>query len=245
LACIVFELITGDFLFNPVTGGDFCKNDSHLCKFMEICGKMPKNFVERGSVWKKYFDKNGKLKRIKEVRHLSLKNLLVQKHHIKENEAQALVDFLMPMLEYYPEKRISARELLRHPWLTIPTEDDGKLNDVEILKMNMDDGYLFDEEDEMIYYKNELNLDFSKDIYFSDSELNEADDEDNNQFSHKWIRKFKKRKMKNSKKFITNNDGKKFFDKKKYILKNVKDRPNTQFNCINKNKSKKSILNYI
>ena len=244
LACIVFELITGDFLFNPISSEDFCKNDSHLCKFMEICGKMPKNFVERGLYWKKYFDKDGKLKRIKDVRHFSLKNILVQKYHIKENEAQALVDFLMPMLEYYPEKRISARELLRHPWFNIPTEDDGKLNDTEILKMNMDDEYLFDEKDELSYYKNELNYDLSNNIYSSDTELNEADDEDNDNYSEKNndnnIDKSNKKI-----KAIFHKEEKSFYDKKKYILKNVKDRPNTQFNRINKNKNKKTILSYI
>ena len=69
------------------------------------------------------------------------------------------------MLEYYPEKRISARELLRHPWLNIQSSDDGRLNDFEVLKMNMEDGYLYDEADEFSYYKNELNMDFTKDIY--------------------------------------------------------------------------------
>ena len=250
LACIVFELITGDFLFNPISSEDFCKNDSHLCKFMEICGKMPKNFVERGLYWKKYFDKDGKLKRIKDVRHFSLKNILVQKYHIKENEAQALVDFLMPMLEYYPEKRISARELLRHPWFNIPTEDDGKLNDTEILKMNMDDEYLFDEKDELSYYKNELNYDLSNNIYSSDTELNEADDEDNDNYNEKNNDKNndksnKKIKDKKKIKAIFHKEEKSFYDKKKYILKNVKDRPNTQFNRINKNKNKKTILSYI
>ena len=250
LACIIFELITGDFLFNPISSEDFCKNDSHLCKFMEICGKMPKNFVERGIYWKKYFDKDGKLKRIKDVRHFSLKNILVQKYHIKENEAQALVDFLMPMLEYYPEKRISARELLRHPWFNIPTEDDGKLNDTEILKMNMDDEYLFDEKDELSYYKNELNYDLSNNIYSSDTELNEADDEDNDNYSEKnndnnIDKSNKKIKDKKKIKAIFHKEEKSFYDKKKYILKNVKDRPNTQFNRINKNKNKKTILSYI
>ena len=246
LACIVFELITGDFLFNPNTGEEFCKNDSHLCKFMEICGKMPKNFVERGLLSKKYFDKKGKLKRIKDVRHLSLKNILVQKHHIKENEAQALVDFLMPMLEYYPEKRISARKLLRHPWLNIPTNDDGKLNDFEVLKMDMEDGYLFDEEDEYSYYKNELNCDFTKDIYSSDSELNEADDEDNDILKEK--KDMHKDKDLNSKKNIIErnrelNKYKDIYWKQTKFRKNKNiDKPNTQFNFINK---KKSILSYI
>ena len=244
LACIVYELITGDFLFNPITGEDFCKNDSHLCKFMEICGKMPKNFVERGTFWRKYFDKNGKLKRIKDIRHLSLKNILVQKHHIKENEAQALVDFLMPMLEYYPEKRISARKLLRHPWLNIPTNDDGKLSDIEILKMNMDDGYLFDEEDELSYYKNELNCDFTKDIYSSDSELNEADDEDNNIVSEKKTDNKTNTSIK-EKKYKDRRVCKKDFKKKNFKQIIFFDKSNTQFNHINKNKKIRSILNYI
>ena len=250
LACIVFELITGDFLFNPTSNEDFCKNDSHLCKFMEICGKMPKNFVERGLYWKRYFDKNGKLKRIKDVRHFSLKNILVQKYHIKENEAQALVDFLMPMLEYYPEKRITARELLRHPWFNIPTEDDGKLNDIDILKMNMDDEYLFDEKDELCYYKNELNYELPNNIYSSDTELNEADDEDNDNYSetnnnNNIDKSNDKIKDKKKIKAIFHKEEKSFYDKKINILKNVKDRPNTQFNRINKNKNKKTILSYI
>ena len=249
LACIIYELITGEFLFMPISGDDFCKNDSHLCKFMEICGKMPKNFVERGLVSKKYFDKNGKLKRIKEVRHLSLKNILVKKHYIKENEAQALVDFLMPMLEYYPEKRISARELLKHPWLNIPTNDDGKLNKFEVLKMNMDDGYLFDEKDEMSYYKNELNCDFTKDIYSSDSELNEADEEDNDKYNEKKdinLEKNNKNETQNINKDKLHNYNKNtFWNKKRFNLNNIIDRPNTQFNCINKKKNKKSILSYI
>ena len=251
LACVVYELITGDFLFNPITGEDFCKNDSHLSKFMEICGKMPKNFVERGLVWKKYFDKNGKLKRIKDIRHLSLKNILVQKHHIKENEAQALVDFLMPMLEYYPEKRISARELLRHPWLNIPTKDDGRLNDFEVLKMNMDEGYLFDEEDEFSYYKNEINCDLSKDVYSSDSELNEADDEDNNIYNDndkifntkEKVKENKKTKNKQEKKLVNKTKDKDNYWNKKKLT--IIDRPNTQFNCINKSKNKSTILSYI
>ena len=242
LACIVFELVTGDFLFNPSTGEDFCKNDSHLCKFMEICGKMPKNFVERGLYAKKYFDKYGKLKRIKDIRHLSLKNILVQKHHIKENEAQALVNFLMPMLEYYPEKRISARELLRHPWLNIPTNDDGKLNSFEVLKMDLDDEYLYDEVDEYSYYKNELNLDFTKDVYLSDSELNEADDEDNDEYNED-DNNFKENKINNNEIVFKYNDN--CFDKKNFNLDNIVDRPNTQFNSINKKKNKKSILKYI
>ena len=221
LACIIYELITGDFLFNPESGPNFCKNDSHLAKFIEICGKMPRNFIERGENWKKYFDKNGKLKRIGEIPHINLKNILVQKHKLKENEAQALWDFLKPMLEYFPEKRISARELLRHPWLKMPNVDNGKLSNYDILRMNFDEECFYDRnEDYDYFYKNELNCDFTKDIYDSDEELNKGDDEDNSE----------------------SND-----EAESYENEDDFDRPNTQFNCINKNKkkNKESILNYI
>ena len=223
LACIIYELITGDFLFNPETGATFSKNDSHLAKFIEICGKMPRNFVERGEFCKKYFDKNGKLKRIGEIPHINLKNVLVQKYHLKENEAEALWDFLKPMLEYFPEKRISARELLRHPWLKMPNVDDGKLSEYDVLRMTLDEEYFYDKsEDYNYFYKNELNCDFTKDVYDSDEELNEGDDEDNDIFE-------------------------KSDDFNNYENDDGFDRPNTQFNCINKNKekNKKNILNYI
>ncbi len=32
-------------------------------------------------------------------------------------QAQALADFLLPMLEYVPERRATAAEMLGHPWL--------------------------------------------------------------------------------------------------------------------------------
>ena len=223
LACIIYELVTGEFLFNPESDDTFCKNDSHLAKFISVCGKMPRNFVERGLYSKKYFDKKGKLKRIGEINHIDLKNILVKKHHLKENEAQALWDFLKPMLEYFPEKRISARELLRHPWLKMPNIDNGKLSDYDVLRSSLDENYLYDGSEYYDYfYKNELNCDFTKDVYDSDEELNEGDDEDND-----------------------------FYEKDKdfdsYENDEEFDRPNMQFNCINKNKkdNKKSILNYI
>lgn len=54
-ACMVFELITGDFLFNPRPGQDFKKNDDHLALFMEMLGPMPRKFAQQGSMFEHYF----------------------------------------------------------------------------------------------------------------------------------------------------------------------------------------------
>jgi len=103
----------------------------------------------------------------------------MEKYRIKEHEAEALHDFIMPMLEYYPEKRASAQDLLKHPWLNMPSNFDYLMSDREYEKM-------------MMIKKNskkEKNSDLNKneeikqDIIESDIELNMGDDEDNEEIS--------------------------------------------------------------
>ena len=36
---------------------------------------------------------------------------------MKEADARAFADFLLPMLEWKPGKRATAKEILKHPWL--------------------------------------------------------------------------------------------------------------------------------
>ena len=174
LACMLFELATGDFLFEPRKGETFSKNDDHLAQIIEAVGKMPKNFALSGLNSYKYFDKNGKLLRIKRLIYYPIKDILVKKYNFKEKEAKAFSDFLMPMLEYYPDKRASARELLKHPWLNMPADFDYKISEIEIEKRKMIENNKMMEENED---KKKDVID--KDVYESDSELYGADDEDN------------------------------------------------------------------
>jgi serine/threonine-protein kinase SRPK3 len=39
LACMIFELITGDYLFDPKKGQKFKKNDDHLALICELIGE--------------------------------------------------------------------------------------------------------------------------------------------------------------------------------------------------------------
>jgi serine/threonine-protein kinase SRPK3 len=38
LACMLFELITGDYLFDPKRGRTYKKNDDHLARIQELIG---------------------------------------------------------------------------------------------------------------------------------------------------------------------------------------------------------------
>jgi serine/threonine-protein kinase SRPK3 len=45
---MIFELITGDFLFEPRKGKTYSKNDDHLAQIIELLGKVPKNMAKSG-----------------------------------------------------------------------------------------------------------------------------------------------------------------------------------------------------
>ena len=173
LACMIFELATGDYLFEPKSGENFTKNDDHLSKFIQLLGKIPKKLVSRGANSNKYFNKLGKLKRINGKKKLNIKDILIDKYYFKEKEAQALTDFIMPMLEYFPEKRATARQMLKHPWLNMTQNFDYLMNNDEIIKNSMK----VKNNNKDIGDNDKIN-DFG-DINLSDNELYKADDEDN------------------------------------------------------------------
>ena len=60
LACMVFELLTGDFLFEPKSGDGYTKEDDHLCQMVELLGPMPKLLL-RGKHASRFFSKRGTL----------------------------------------------------------------------------------------------------------------------------------------------------------------------------------------
>ena len=95
---------------------------------------------------------------------------------MKEHEAEALTDFIMPMLEYYPEKRISAQELLKHPWLNMPADFDYMMSEREYEKMMMIKKNAKKEKSNSSPDEVPKN-----DLIDSDIEINMADDEDNDE----------------------------------------------------------------
>ena len=65
-----------------------------------------------------------KLKRIKNLNHWPLFNVLTEKYKMKELEATLLSKFLNRMLQWSPKARASARDLLNDPWLKVGELDD-------------------------------------------------------------------------------------------------------------------------
>lgn len=43
-ACLIYEALTGEYLFNPKKGVNYTKNDDHLALMIETLRKFPKKF---------------------------------------------------------------------------------------------------------------------------------------------------------------------------------------------------------
>ena len=117
MACMAFELATGDLLFDPKEGHGYDKNDDHLAQMIELLGKIPKKIATTGNFANDFFDRRGELKYIRKFRMWDLKQVLQDKYHWPEKEAKEMADFCLPMLKYSPEERATASEMLKHPWL--------------------------------------------------------------------------------------------------------------------------------
>ncbi|XP_038235652.2 SRSF protein kinase 1 isoform X1 [Dermochelys coriacea] len=116
-ACMAFELATGDYLFEPHSGEDYSRDEDHIALIIELLGKIPRKLIVAGKYSKEFFTKKGDLKHITKLKPWGLFEVLVEKYEWSQDEAAAFTDFLLPMLELIPEKRATAAECLRHPWL--------------------------------------------------------------------------------------------------------------------------------
>lgn len=61
----------------------------------------------------------GDLKHITKLKPWGLLDVLMDKYEWPREEAETFADFLLPMLELLPEKRATAADCLRHPWLAL------------------------------------------------------------------------------------------------------------------------------
>lgn len=125
-ACMMFELITGDYLFNPKSGDTYKKEEDHIAYMIELIGQPPLKWLKTGKRFRKYFTSGGKMKRIFKHKIWKLENVLKEKYRFLDEEAEQLADFLMQALQWRNEDRKTAKEMLEHPWLSMPANYDYK-----------------------------------------------------------------------------------------------------------------------
>ncbi|KAJ1802377.1 serine/threonine protein kinase, CMGC, partial [Coemansia sp. RSA 2599] len=116
-ACLVFELLTGDYLFEPHSGNRYSKDEDHIAQIMETLGNFPKKFALSGRYSDELFNRRGELRHIRRLHPFPLRELLHDEYGFSARDAREIADFLLPMLEILPSRRSSAESMLSHRWL--------------------------------------------------------------------------------------------------------------------------------
>lgn len=117
-ACLVFELLTGDYLFDPRTGKTYTKDDDHIAQIIELIGPFPRSMLKESFYTRDFFNSRGELHRIVKLKPWALKDVLIEKYKFAHQDAIEISDFLMPMLTLQPENRADAGGMVNHPWLS-------------------------------------------------------------------------------------------------------------------------------
>uniref|UniRef100_A0A8C3HVD6 non-specific serine/threonine protein kinase n=1 Tax=Chrysemys picta bellii TaxID=8478 RepID=A0A8C3HVD6_CHRPI len=103
-ACMAFELATGDYLFEPHSGDEYSRDEGGLAVMGDRMG-------DRSCEW------GGELRHIPNLRPWALGAVLLEKYEWPQEQAAAFARFLLPMLDFLPERRPTAAQCLQHPWL--------------------------------------------------------------------------------------------------------------------------------
>ncbi|KSA03193.1 uncharacterized protein AC631_01090 [Debaryomyces fabryi] len=124
IGCIIFELITGDYLFDPHNGNNFDKDEDHLAQIIELLGEFPSpTYLDNCELNSAFFDKDSagvySLKNISKLKYWSLHDVLVQKYKFDENDInlQLINDLILKCLSYDLAERYDCNSLANHPWL--------------------------------------------------------------------------------------------------------------------------------
>eukprot|EP00941_MAST-03F_sp_MAST-3F-sp1_P000866 g866.t1 len=117
VACLIFELATGDLLFDPQGGETYSRDDDHLAQCLELLGRCPRHVAVMGKNAKTFFNRKGELRNIRKLRYWPLESVLREKYEFAEEEAKPMADFLTRCLTYSAKKRATAEECCNHPWL--------------------------------------------------------------------------------------------------------------------------------
>ncbi|KAJ3284380.1 serine/threonine protein kinase, CMGC group, partial [Borealophlyctis nickersoniae] len=124
LGCMVFELLTGDYMFDPQAGTRYTKDDDHIAQIVELLGDFPSHIALSGKWSSEIFNRKGQLRHIHKLRYWKLADVLHEKYHFSKEDSDQISAFILPMIDINPARRASAAESLRSPWISSVEIDD-------------------------------------------------------------------------------------------------------------------------
>ncbi len=119
IACLFYELVTGEILFDPSKEKGFSTDRYHFYEMQSRLGKIPKELIVQSKRRSYFFRNNDTLKGRFDAHYDALYESVIKKlsgrPDINKEEILSIVDFLYRALQWDPFKRPSAKECLEHP----------------------------------------------------------------------------------------------------------------------------------
>lgn len=144
MACVFFEILTGDYLFDSEDGIGFNEDEDHLMMMEQIAGPIP-DAMKKGKRGHKFFNPDGSWKRIREpAARWTMDRYLQDKYGLPRALAEAFSSFVTPMLAIDPAQRLTPEAALRHPFMDEKTFDLSDVKEEDLF-------WEFDEGDEYGY----------------------------------------------------------------------------------------------
>ncbi|KAI9675959.1 MAG: hypothetical protein M1829_003197 [Trizodia sp. TS-e1964] len=113
---LIWDLLEGYHLFDAQGLDGTYSDTQHLAEMIGMLGPPPLQFLRRSSESQKYWNDEGKWKGLVDVPQNSLED---SEKYLEGKKKKLFMQFIRKMLQWDPEKRQSARELLTDSWLDI------------------------------------------------------------------------------------------------------------------------------
>lgn len=110
LGCLMYELLTNEYLFDPKEYSDYSEDFNHIYWFVELLGQFPLSMVRKAKTKEKFFYKNGNFRIDMDVDDWSIEKSL--NRDCLNMPSQKTINLLKRMLQYESHLRPNYKEII-------------------------------------------------------------------------------------------------------------------------------------
>ncbi|KAI9678157.1 MAG: hypothetical protein M1817_006102 [Caeruleum heppii] len=111
---LIWDLFQNRHLFDARDANKENSSLHHLAEMIALLGPPPRDFLQRSGTASEYFDEHGEWKGAADIPTISLE---ASEENLEGEDKILFLQFVRKMLQWVPEERKSAEELLKDPWL--------------------------------------------------------------------------------------------------------------------------------